>query len=81
MLPRLRRIETLEAIQEGIASAERGDLKAAAQVLDEIAGQIWLIGLDSLLPQRLRPAQHSNAFAQPLKCTQRNGSFVCLQRF
>jgi len=30
MLERLRRMETIAAIQEGIASAERGELKPAA---------------------------------------------------
>jgi PHD/YefM family antitoxin component YafN of YafNO toxin-antitoxin module len=36
MLDRLHRMETLAAIQEGMASAERGELKPAAQVLDEM---------------------------------------------
>ncbi len=36
MLDRLHHMETLAAIQEGIASAERGELKPAAQVLDEM---------------------------------------------
>ena len=36
MLDRLQHMETLAAIQEGMASAERGELKPAAQVLDEM---------------------------------------------
>ena len=36
MLDRLRHMETLAAIQEGMASAERGELKPAARVLDEM---------------------------------------------
>ena len=36
MLDRLHHMETLTAIQEGMASAERGELKPAAQVLDEM---------------------------------------------
>ncbi|MGA7080584.1 MAG: hypothetical protein WBQ43_03615 [Terriglobales bacterium] len=36
MQERLHRMETLAAIQEGMASAERGELKPAAQVLDEM---------------------------------------------
>lgn len=36
MLDRLHHMETLAAIQEGIASAERGELKPAAQVLAEM---------------------------------------------
>jgi PHD/YefM family antitoxin component YafN of YafNO toxin-antitoxin module len=36
MLDRLYHLETIAAIQEGMASAERGELKPAAQVLDEM---------------------------------------------
>jgi PHD/YefM family antitoxin component YafN of YafNO toxin-antitoxin module len=36
LLDRLHHMETLAAIQEGLASAERGELKSAAQVLDEM---------------------------------------------
>jgi hypothetical protein len=36
MIDRLHHMETIAAIQEGMASAERGELKPAAQVLDEI---------------------------------------------
>jgi predicted transcriptional regulator len=36
MLDRLHHMETIAAIQEGMASAERGELKPAAQVLDEM---------------------------------------------
>jgi PHD/YefM family antitoxin component YafN of YafNO toxin-antitoxin module len=36
LLDRLHHMETLTAIQEGMASAERGELKPAAQVLDEM---------------------------------------------
>jgi len=36
MLDRLQHMETLAAIQEGMASAERGELKPAAQVFDEM---------------------------------------------
>jgi PHD/YefM family antitoxin component YafN of YafNO toxin-antitoxin module len=36
MQNRLHHMETLAAIQEGMASAERGELKPAAQVFDEM---------------------------------------------
>ena len=39
---RLHHMETVAAIQEGMASAERGELKAAAQVLDEIRAKYGL---------------------------------------
>jgi hypothetical protein len=42
MLDRLRHMETLAAIQEGMASAERGELKPAAQVLDEMRAKYGL---------------------------------------
>ncbi len=42
MLERLHHMETLAAIQEGIASAERGELKPAAQVLDEMRARYGL---------------------------------------
>jgi len=42
MLERLRHMETLAAIQEGMASAERGELKAAAQVFDEMRAKYGL---------------------------------------
>ena len=35
-------METLAAIQEGMASAERGELKPAAQVLDEMRAKYGL---------------------------------------
>jgi PHD/YefM family antitoxin component YafN of YafNO toxin-antitoxin module len=36
LLDRLHHLETIAAIQEGMASAERGELKPAAQVFDEM---------------------------------------------
>jgi hypothetical protein len=42
MLDRLYHMETLTAIQEGMASAERGELKPAAQVLDEMRAKYGL---------------------------------------
>ena len=36
MLDRLHHMETIAAIQEGMASAERGELKPAAQVFEEM---------------------------------------------
>lgn len=42
MLERLRHMETIAAIQEGMASAERGELKPAAQVFDEIRAKYCL---------------------------------------
>jgi len=42
MLDRLHHMETLTAIQEGMASAERGELKPAAQVLDEMRAKYGL---------------------------------------
>ena len=42
MLDRLHHIETVAAIQEGMASAERGELKPAAQVLDEMRAKYGL---------------------------------------
>ena len=42
MLDRLHHMETVAAIQEGMASAERGELKPAAQVLDEMRAKYGL---------------------------------------
>ena len=39
---RQSQIETLAAIQEGMDSAKRGELKAAAQVLDEMRARYGL---------------------------------------
>lgn len=42
MIERLHHMETLAAIQEGMVSAERGELKPAAQVLDEMRAKYGL---------------------------------------
>lgn len=42
LVDRLHHMETIAAIQEGMASAERGDLKPAAQVLDEMRAKYGL---------------------------------------
>ena len=42
LLDRLHHLETLAAIQEGMASAERGELKPAAQVLAEMQARYGL---------------------------------------
>ena len=42
MIDRLHHMETVAAIQEGMASAERGELKPAAQVLDEMRARYGL---------------------------------------
>jgi PHD/YefM family antitoxin component YafN of YafNO toxin-antitoxin module len=42
LLDRLHHMETLAAIQEGMASAERGELKPAAQVLNEMRAKYGL---------------------------------------
>lgn len=42
LIDRLRHMETLAAIQEGMASAERGDLKPATQVLAEMQAKYGL---------------------------------------
>jgi predicted transcriptional regulator len=42
MLDRLHHMETIAAIQEGMASAERGELKPAAQVFDEMRAKYGL---------------------------------------
>jgi hypothetical protein len=42
MLDRLHHMETLAAIQEEMASAERGELKPVAQVLDEMRAKYGL---------------------------------------
>jgi PHD/YefM family antitoxin component YafN of YafNO toxin-antitoxin module len=42
MLNRLHHMETIAAIQEGMASAERGELKPAAQVLEEMRAKYGL---------------------------------------
>jgi hypothetical protein len=42
MLDRLHHMETLAAIQEGMASAERGELKPALQVFHEIRAKYGL---------------------------------------
>ena len=42
ILDRLHRMATLAAIREGMASAERGELKPAAQVLEEMRAKCGL---------------------------------------
>lgn len=42
MLDRLHHMETVAAIQEGMASAERGELKPATQVLEEMRAKYGL---------------------------------------
>jgi hypothetical protein len=42
LIYRLRHMETFMAIQEGMASAERGELKPAAQVLVEMQAKYGL---------------------------------------
>jgi len=42
MIERLHHMETVAAVQEGMASAERGELKPAAQVLDEMRAKYGL---------------------------------------
>ena len=42
LLDRLHHMETLAAIQEGLASAERGELKPAAQVFAEMQAKYGL---------------------------------------
>ncbi len=42
MIDRLHHMETIAAIQEGMASAERDELKPAAQVLDEMRARYGL---------------------------------------
>ena len=44
LLDRLHHLETLAAIREGIASAERGELKPAAQVFAEMQARYGLHG-------------------------------------
>jgi PHD/YefM family antitoxin component YafN of YafNO toxin-antitoxin module len=44
LLDRLHHMETLAAIQEGMASAERGELKPATQVLAEMRAKYGLSG-------------------------------------
>ena len=44
LLDRLHHMETLAAIQEGMASAERGELKPATQVLAEMRAKYALPG-------------------------------------
>ncbi len=44
LLDRLHHMETLTAIQEGIASAERGELKPAEQVFAEMQAKYGLHG-------------------------------------
>jgi predicted transcriptional regulator len=42
MLDRLHHMETIAAIQEGMASAERGEVKPVARVLDEMQAKYGL---------------------------------------
>jgi PHD/YefM family antitoxin component YafN of YafNO toxin-antitoxin module len=42
MIDRLHHMETVAAIQEGMASVERGELKPAAQVLEEMRAKYGL---------------------------------------
>jgi len=51
MLDRLHYMETVAAIQEGMASAERGELKPASQVLDEMRGRYSLALVSPALPK------------------------------
>jgi predicted transcriptional regulator len=44
LLDRLHHLETLAAIREGLASAERGELKPAEQVLAEMQARYGLSG-------------------------------------
>ena len=44
MVERLRYMETLAAIREGIAAAERGELKDAAQVFAEMKAKYGIQG-------------------------------------
>jgi PHD/YefM family antitoxin component YafN of YafNO toxin-antitoxin module len=44
MLDRLHHLETIAAIQEGMASAERGELKPATQVFAEMRARYGLQG-------------------------------------
>ena len=44
LLDRLNHMETIAAIREGIASAERGELKSAEQVLTEMQARYGLQG-------------------------------------
>jgi hypothetical protein len=44
LLDRLHRLETLAAITEGMASAERGELKSAEQVFAEMQAKYGLHG-------------------------------------
>ena len=44
LLDRLHHMETLTAIQEGLASAERGELKPATQVFAEMQAKYGLHG-------------------------------------
>jgi len=44
LLDRLHHMETLAAIREGMASAERGELKPAEQVLAEMQARYGLHG-------------------------------------
>jgi PHD/YefM family antitoxin component YafN of YafNO toxin-antitoxin module len=44
MVERLRHMETLAAIREGLASAERGELKDAAQVYAEMKSKYGIQG-------------------------------------
>ncbi len=44
LLDRLHHMETLAAIQEGMASAERGELKPAAQVFAEMRAKYGIPG-------------------------------------
>ena len=45
MVDRLHHMETLAATQEGMASAERGEFKPAAQVLDEMPARYTRTGV------------------------------------
>src|ERR1700674_5789433 len=44
LINRLYRLETITAINEGIASAERGELKSADQVFTELKAKYGLLG-------------------------------------
>ncbi len=62
---RLHRLETLTAIREGLASAERGELREAEEVYAELKARYGLSGSDD--PSR-REQCHRSVGARPASC-------------
>ena len=76
MIDRLHHMETIAAIQEGMASAERGELKPATQVFAEMRAQVWHTGLVFPYLRKTMSTRRSSVSARQPPCTPSNGLSV-----